>query len=137
MIIQHIGHAEFLLETAGGMRIVTDPYDESTGYPVRRLKADAALVSHGHHDHNALETLVGLQMTVDKDGEFTTTLFKGEYFQIKSKVLFHSQIEDPIFTFTIKTLQSRSKYEHAMESAVPHCPAPVSVVTPLSPCFFA
>ena len=70
MIIQHIGHAEFLLETAGGMRIVTDPYDESTGYPVRRLKADAALVSHGHHDHNAVETLEGLQMTVDKDGEF-------------------------------------------------------------------
>ena len=70
MIIQHIGHAEFLLETAGGMRIVTDPYDESTGYPVRRLKADAALVSHGHHDHNAVETLEDLQMTVDKDGEF-------------------------------------------------------------------
>ena len=62
MIIQHIGHAEFLLETAGGMRIVTDPYDESTGYPVRRLKADAALVSHGHHDHNAVETLEDLQL---------------------------------------------------------------------------
>ena len=42
---------------------------------------------------------------LDKDGEFTTTLFKGEYFQIKSKVLFHSEIEDPIFTFTIKTLK--------------------------------
>ncbi|MBQ3902823.1 MAG: ABC transporter ATP-binding protein [Lachnospiraceae bacterium] len=42
---------------------------------------------------------------LDKNGEFTTTLFKGEDFQIKSKVLFHSEIEDPIFTFTIKTLK--------------------------------
>ena len=28
MLIQHIGHAEFLIETESGMRIVTDPYDE-------------------------------------------------------------------------------------------------------------
>ena len=71
MIIQHIGHAEFLIETAGGMRIVIDPYDESTRYPVRKLKADAALVSHGHHDHNAVETLEGLKTTVDTAGDYT------------------------------------------------------------------
>ena len=29
------------------------------------------------------------------------------------------------------------KNAHAMESAVPHWPAPVSVVTPFRPCFFA
>lgn len=71
MIIQHIGHAEFLIETESGMRIVTDPYDEGCGYPVRKLKADAALVSHGHHDHNAVDTLEGLQTVVDTAGEYT------------------------------------------------------------------
>ena len=71
MIIQHIGHAEFLIETENGMRIVTDPYDGNCGYPDRRLKADAALVSHSHNDHNAVETLEGLRTVVDREGEYT------------------------------------------------------------------
>ncbi len=71
MIIQHIGHAEFLIETANGMRIVTDPYGENCGYPVRRLRADAALVSHSHHDHNAVDVLEGLHTVIDTAGEFT------------------------------------------------------------------
>ena len=71
MLIQHIGHAEFLLETESGMRIVTDPYDGSCGYPVRKLKADAALVSHGHHDHNAVDNLEDLKTIVDQAGVYT------------------------------------------------------------------
>ena len=71
MIIRHIGHAEFLMETESGMRIVTDPYGEGCGYPVRKLKADAALVSHGHHDHNAVDTLEGLKIIIDRAGEYT------------------------------------------------------------------
>ena len=71
MLIQHIGHAEFLIETESGMRIVTDPYDAGCGYPVKKLKADAALVSHGHHDHNATDTLEGLKTVVDRAGVFT------------------------------------------------------------------
>ena len=71
MIIQHIGHAEFLIETENGFRVVTDPYDASTGYPVRKIKADAALVSHGHHDHNAVENLEDLKITVNREGCYT------------------------------------------------------------------
>ena len=71
MLIRHIGHAEFLIETESGMRIVTDPYGEGCGYPVRKLKADAALVSHGHHDHNAVDTLEGLKITTDREGIYT------------------------------------------------------------------
>ena len=71
MIIRHIGHAEFLMETEKGMRIVTDPYDEGCGYPVQRIKADAALVSHGHHDHNAVDNLEGVTTVIDREGEYT------------------------------------------------------------------
>ena len=34
MLIRHIAHAEFLIETESGYRIVTDPYDETCGYPM-------------------------------------------------------------------------------------------------------
>ena len=71
MIIRHIGHAEFLIETESGMRIVTDPYGEGCGYPVRKIRADAALVSHEHHDHNAVENLEGLQTIIDREGIYT------------------------------------------------------------------
>ena len=71
MLIQHIGHAEFLIETENGTRIVTDPYGEGCGYPVRHLRADAALVSHGHFDHNAVDNLEGLQTIVDREGIHT------------------------------------------------------------------
>lgn len=71
MIISCIGHAEFLIELENGMRIVTDPYDETCGYPVLTLAADAALVSHGHHDHNATGSLKGLQQVIDCAGEYS------------------------------------------------------------------
>lgn len=70
MIISCIGHAQFLLELESGMHIVTDPYDASCGYPVRKTAADIALVSHGHHDHNAVENLTGLQRVVSEPGVY-------------------------------------------------------------------
>ena len=33
--------------------------------------------------------------------------------------------------------QAADTLQQAIDSAVPHCPAPVSVVTPFSPCFLA
>ena len=68
MIIRCIGHAEFLLELENGMRIVTDPYDASCGYPVEKINADAVLVSHGHHDHNAVENVTGVTCVVNTPG---------------------------------------------------------------------
>lgn len=71
MLFQHIGHAEFMIETECGVRIVTDPYDEGCGYPLRKVTADVALVSHHHHDHDAVENLKGEPQIIDKDGRYT------------------------------------------------------------------
>lgn len=71
MLIRHIGHAEFLIETESGVRIVTDPYDGSCGYPLRKTAADIALVSHHHHDHDAVDTLTGDPRVLDSEGEYT------------------------------------------------------------------
>ena len=71
MLLTHIGHAEFLIETAEGVRIVTDPYDGTCGYPVRPIRADVALVSHHHHDHDAVENLKGEPRIIDREGHYT------------------------------------------------------------------
>ncbi len=65
MLLTHIGHAEFRIETEGGVRIVTDPFDASCGYPLKQIEADVALMSHQHHDHNAVENLTGDPAMID------------------------------------------------------------------------
>lgn len=70
MIFSCIGHAEFLIELENGLRIVTDPYDQSCGYPVEKIQADVVLVSHGHHDHNAVENIKGQPRIIDAAGEY-------------------------------------------------------------------
>ena len=70
MIIRCIGHAEFLIELENGTRIVTDPYDASCGYPVERIAADVVLVSHGHHDHNAVENVISPTTIISTAGVY-------------------------------------------------------------------
>lgn len=42
---------------------------------------------------------------IDENGEYTNCIEKGTRFQIKSKVLFHETITDPIFTMSFKTIK--------------------------------
>jgi len=70
MIFTCIGHAEFLMDLENGLRIVTDPYDKTCGYPVEKMQADVVLVSHGHHDHNAVENVKGASRIIDQAGEY-------------------------------------------------------------------
>lgn len=42
---------------------------------------------------------------IDEDGDYTNCIEKGTKFWIKSKVLFHETIEDPIFTMSFKTVR--------------------------------
>ena len=57
MKIEWMGHACFAVTADNGLRIVTDPFDETVGYPLPWGKADVATVSHGHFDHNCYERL--------------------------------------------------------------------------------
>ena len=71
MLFRHIGHAEFLIETESGVRIITDPYDASRGYPLQQITADVVLVSHHHHDHDAVENVKGEPRIIETAGRFT------------------------------------------------------------------
>ena len=71
MLLQHIGHAEFLITLESGFRIVTDPFDASVGYPVPSLEADGVLVSHHHHDHDTVENIAGHPQVIDYAGLHT------------------------------------------------------------------
>ena len=55
MLIYHHAHSEFLIETAQGFRILTDPFDEHVGYPMHEVRCDAVTVSHGHGDHSYVQ----------------------------------------------------------------------------------
>ena len=70
MILSCMGHAKFLLELDNGLRLLTDPYDASCGYPVTPVPADVMLVTHGHGDHSAVETVPGKPMVIRKAGAY-------------------------------------------------------------------
>lgn len=42
---------------------------------------------------------------IDENGTYTNSIVKGTRFKILSKVLFHKEVQDPIFTYTFKTLK--------------------------------
>ncbi len=69
MKIRSLGHACFYLETESGVRLVTDPYDHTVGYPMPRPVADIVTISHGHHDHNNAAMVAGNPVLVDCEGE--------------------------------------------------------------------
>lgn len=54
-----LGHSTFLLRNDAGNRLLTDPVDEKSGYAFAPVFADAVTVSHGHHDHCAVERVSG------------------------------------------------------------------------------
>ncbi len=70
MKITYLAHASFLIETKSGVKILTDPYDDSVGYTVFELSANVVLTSHKHFDHGYTGSLKGDYVLVDKEGEF-------------------------------------------------------------------
>jgi len=73
MYISWLGHSCFKIEAkANGesVTIVVDPYEDSVGLKLPRVKADIVLVTHDHFDHNAVESLKGEPTVIRGAGEY-------------------------------------------------------------------
>lgn len=57
MKIKWLGHACFLLTSEAGTKIMTDPFDDSVGYPVPNEEADIVTTSHDHFDHSYIKAV--------------------------------------------------------------------------------
>jgi len=73
MDIKWYGHSSFLLTTAQGIKIITDPYepgayDGGIAYGPIPDKADIVTVSHDHPDHNYVKGLAGSPAVITGEG---------------------------------------------------------------------
>jgi L-ascorbate metabolism protein UlaG (beta-lactamase superfamily) len=70
MKVKWLGHACFLITSAGGLRIITDPYMNNAGLNYKAIndKADIVTVSHDHADHNNTATVSGHPQVVKTAG---------------------------------------------------------------------
>jgi L-ascorbate metabolism protein UlaG (beta-lactamase superfamily) len=59
MKIKWLGHSCFLIESERGIKIITDPFDETLGYKLPRIKANIVTVSHEHFDHHYVRGIKG------------------------------------------------------------------------------
>ncbi len=67
MKIKWYGHSCFLIET--DYKILTDPFDQSVGYPFNPEQPDIITESHQHYDHNAHDRVKGAPAVVKRPGE--------------------------------------------------------------------
>ena len=70
MKLRWLGHSCFEITLNNGRVFVTDPYDDSVGYPPLKVKADVALSSHGHFDHNYFAAIDGPYEVVNQPGAY-------------------------------------------------------------------
>ncbi len=72
--LRYLGHAAFMVTTAGEMRVLMDPFQNPRGQPrwfKRRfppLRANVVTVSHDHFDHNALRAIGGIPAVIRSAG---------------------------------------------------------------------
>jgi L-ascorbate metabolism protein UlaG (beta-lactamase superfamily) len=76
MKIEFLGHAAFLITTADGVKIVTDPYEPggfggAIGYGPLDKPADIVIISHDHADHNYVKMVPGDPVVVRRSGDET------------------------------------------------------------------
>lgn len=70
--VQWLGHSCFLF-TSQYRRLLTDPFDDSVGYPLPKVDVDYVTVSHQHHDHNAVGVLPGRPTVIEGNGSYELT----------------------------------------------------------------
>ncbi|MBR1561529.1 MAG: MBL fold metallo-hydrolase [Clostridia bacterium] len=70
MKLKWLGHSCFEITLNNGKVFVTDPYDETVGYPPLKVKADVVLSSHDHFDHNYFAAIEGDYEIVNQVGAY-------------------------------------------------------------------
>lgn len=70
MDITWYGHSCFRITERGKIAVVTDPYSESIGLPLPKLKADVVTVSHNQPGHNNIESVKGYSYVVSGPGKY-------------------------------------------------------------------
>jgi L-ascorbate metabolism protein UlaG (beta-lactamase superfamily) len=70
MEIAWYGHSCFRLLERGKATIITDPFGESLGYPLPKLKGDVVTISHDAPGHNNYMAVKGVQRVIDRPGEY-------------------------------------------------------------------
>ena len=70
MEITWYGHSCFRLTERGKATIVTDPFDESIGYPLPKLKADVVTISHNAPGHSNFDNVKNYQRLIQGPGEY-------------------------------------------------------------------
>ena len=68
MKLKWLGHSCFEITLNNGKVFITDPYDDTVGYPSLHAKADAVLSSHDHFDHNYFAAIEGDYKIINKPG---------------------------------------------------------------------
>lgn len=70
MKIRWFGHSCFGLTASDETRILTDPFDESVGYPLPQMEAAVVTASHGHFDHAYTHGLPGHPRVLRETGSY-------------------------------------------------------------------
>lgn len=69
MKIKWFGHSCFLITSDNGIKIVTDPFDNTVGYKIPEIETDIVSTSHDHFDHNNVNIFGGSPVLVKGSGK--------------------------------------------------------------------
>ena len=69
MKISWLGHSCFKIKCKE-IDLVIDPYSDSIGIKMPKVKADAVLVTHNHDDHNNISAITGNPLIINGPGEY-------------------------------------------------------------------
>lgn len=70
MEISWYGHSCFRLVERGKATVVTDPFDETIGYELPKLKADIVTISHEAPGHSNASSVKNFQRLIEGPGEY-------------------------------------------------------------------
>lgn len=107
LVVRYLGHAAFVLRSAGGTTAVIDPYDNEEGedpwflHPMPQVQTDLLVMTHGHFDHSAEHRTVAAE-TLSEPG----TIARGDI-RIRAFGDGHARIDYPNMIVAIEAGDTR------------------------------